>query len=64
MFTNRTIRPLVWAFVASILFLPACAAKTKAQPEKKPNLTLREFLQTSDESGKEGVGGGSFRFPD
>ncbi|MDP1561981.1 MAG: hypothetical protein Q8M16_11435 [Pirellulaceae bacterium] len=64
MFTNRTVRPILWGVAASILLLPACAAKPKTDPKRKPEPTLREFLQSSSKSDQEGMGGGSFRFPD
>ncbi|MBL8891310.1 MAG: hypothetical protein JNL67_15120 [Planctomycetaceae bacterium] len=62
---DRVIRSAAWITVACCLFLPACAARTKPKPssEAKPDLSLREFMQQSDDV-DDGMGGGAFRFPD
>lgn len=64
MFTNRNFRPILWVVSASVLLLPACAAKTNIDPKARPEPTLREFLQSSGKSEQDDLGGGSFRFPD
>jgi hypothetical protein len=64
LYKNRTMRPILWGVAASVLVLPACAAKPKVDPKTRPEPTLREFLQSSGKSEQDSMGGGSFRFPD